>query len=505
MKEAVNEKKRIELLQEGFHRLRTPEGIKGQLEKIEKNAREDHIEILTLRSLSKKGVENTYPDQGLIETEYDNIVYSEPSNLSNDEILKTLTLRKYFLKMFNHPYRIEKLKEVNNGKFTSPPKIRSTAIEDALLRGSALAIGDLSASIGGSERKRTSRVERYAQGPFVKLGKQARTPFVGSDSPDVWNSALAIATMAATQSVAAIPRNGVLVDKKRQAAVARNTFVLLSNLAERIVEPERRKEVLHLWQNNICGVLEASEKALSRAVLLYKEGVRVFRVYSPEPGTAPVETTKKLREQFGNEIEIFSGQIVDVAQAKKVEEAGADAIFVGIGGGGRCTTGIRSGSAIDWPELVWRLRGEINIPIIVEGGASDHIPQTLLVGGTGIGVSRIAAGGTIESPGGVLYYKNAKGYFKPYGGEASARTKFIEGKMMPFDIPSFVEGETTEAYKNYVKHALPTLTYNIHQLTEDAILAMVFRNVGTIAQLQAINPSPLKIISSFGETQKNTH
>jgi len=193
-------------------------------------------------------------------------------------------------------------------------------------------------------------------------------------------------------------------------------------------------------------------------------------------------------------------------KAQKLEAAGADGLFVGIGGGGRCITGIRSGSAIDWPELVWRLRGQIKIPVIAEGGASDHIAVSLLLGASGISVSRVVAGGTIESPGGALFCADAHGHlFKPYGGEASARTKYLDGKLLPFDIPAFVEGETTEARMTYVKFVYPTLTYNLHLLIEDAILALVFRGANDTRQLQALNPSPLRWITSSGNFAMNTH
>ena len=148
------------------------------------------------------------------------------------------------------------------------------------------------------------------------------------------------------------------------------------------------------------GVIDAvPEKALLRAQALYKVGVRTFRVYSPEPGMNVVNTVKAIRKKFGTEIEIFAGQVVDVLQAQQIEEAGADGLYIGIGGGGRCITGVRSGSVIDWPILLWELRGKIKIPVIVEGGASDHIATTLALGASGIGVSRAVAGGTIESPG----------------------------------------------------------------------------------------------------------
>lgn len=439
-----------------------------------------------------------YPSQGLLLTPYDGFGPVKTQKLPKKLIDKTLQLRMFFLEMFNHPYRIQNLKKVSETKFKAPGVIKSSVSFKM-----ALAIGDIGAKVVGSQRDRISRSERYGQGPFVKLGRQARTFFVGSASPDVWNSSMAISTMAASHCLSGIPRNGVMSDIKRQADLAHEVFEYLNDLAKVL----NRQELLQIWKKNVMGVLEGSpEQAMIRAEALYKKGVRCFRVYSPEPGTGPLKAVSKLRKEFGPEIEIFAGQIVDVKQAKQIEIAGADGVFLGIGGGGRCTTGVRSGSVIDWPELVWRLRGQIKIPVIVEGGASDHVAVTMLLGASGISVSRIVSGGTIESPGGPMYCRDEKGnWFKPYGGEASARTKFLDGKLLPFGIPSFVEGETTKAKMSFVKHALPTLTYNLHQLIEDSILALVFRGVKNIADLQAINPSPLRQMTSSGEFQMNTH
>ncbi len=438
---------------------------------------------------------SVYPSQGLLLTPYDGFGPVKTQMLSQELVIQTLRLRMFFLKMFNHPYRIKNLKQVSKSKFKAPKKIKSSISFDL-----ALSIGDIGARVVGSQRDRISRSERYAQGPFVKLGRQARTFFVGSASPDVWNSSLAISTMAASHCLAGVPRNGVLVDIKRQADLAAEVFDQLEELSD-------QKELLAVWKKNVMGVVEASpDRVMARAEALYKKGVRCFRVYSPEPGTGPVKTVLKLRKEFGSEIEIFAGQVVDVKQAKQVEAAGADGIFVGIGGGGRCITGVRSGSVIDWPELVWKLRGQIKIPVVVEGGASDHVAVALLLGASGIGVSRIVSGGTIESPGGLLYCSDENGnLFKPYGGEASARTKFLDGKLLPFGIPSFVEGETTKAKISFVRHALPTLTYNLHQLIEDSILSLVFRGVENIVDLQAISPSPLRQMTGSGEFQMNTH
>ncbi|KKU03310.1 MAG: Inosine-5'-monophosphate dehydrogenase [Candidatus Amesbacteria bacterium GW2011_GWB1_47_26] len=455
-----------------------------------------------------KNHDDVYPSQGLLLTPFDALPVASLQMLPQEKMIETLRMRLFFLELFNHPHRMGYLKSVTGSKFLPPAKIECGAFDYVAKTGMSLSIGDLGASVTGSDRDRISRTERYAQGPFVKLGRQGRNLFVGSASPDVWNSSLAVATMAASHSLAGIPRNGVLSKIVRQADLAREVFERLDELEELILAKRAdRRGVSGWWKNNVVGTLETNPiTALERANSLYKAGVRSFRVYSPEPGLNLERTTMALRKEFGQKVEMFSGQVVDVDQAKRVQEAGADGLFVGVGGGGRCVTGVRSGSVIDWPELVWGLRGELLIPIIVEGGASDHVATSLLLGASGISVSRVVAGGTIESPGGMLFCSDEKGrLFKPYGGEASARTKFLDGKLLPFTIPSFVEGETTKAEMSYVKNVLPTLTYNLHMLTEDAILAMVFRGAKSVSQLQAINPSPLRLLTGSGRFQMNTH
>jgi hypothetical protein len=500
--------KNLEKLKSDFENLR--DSLLGREVLSKKTAtKKDYFERY-LNDLYKfsKVEKNVYPSQGLLTTPYDYQNYQTLTLLPQEKILKTLRLRFFFLSLFNHPYRIHFLKSASEKKFAPPPKVECPAIINAQKTGLSLAIGDLGASVVGSEKPRVSRTDRYAQGPFAKLGKFARSIFVGSSSPDVWNSSLAVATMACSNCLAGIPRNGVLSDITRQADLAKEIFTIIKDLETTLLGNRDDKNFISkLWRSNVMGTLEASvAKALPRAEALFKAGIRTFRVYSPEPGTGPVETTKALRKIYKNKIEIFTSFIVDINQAKRAEDAGANGIFVGVGGGGRCITGVRSGSAIDWPSLVFNLRGDINIPVIVEGGASDHIAVTLLLGASGVSVSRIAAGGSIESPGGALYALDERGkLFKPYGGEASARTKYLERKLLPFDIPSFVEGETAKAYISYVKHALPTLTYNLHLLNEDAILAMVFRNVDSIGELHKINPSPLKRVTSFDQFQRNTH
>ncbi|MFH2019609.1 MAG: IMP dehydrogenase [bacterium] len=451
---------------------------------------------------------HAYPSQGMLTTPFDSLPSYRKGMVPPEKMLKILRVRQYFLELFNHPERLSYLQEVQLAPFVSPASVSSIVMEDATSKEKALSIGDLGIAVIGSQNKRISRKERFRQGPFIKLGSQARSILVGSAMPDVYASVYALSTMVQSHCLTGVPRNGPLANITRQTDLVKEVWHALEESEVLLGRPpQEQKTLLKLWKNNLMGVLEPDpSKALLRAKALYSVGIRTFRIYSPEPGFNALKTLKKMRKVYGNKIEIFVGQVVDVKQARQLEEAGADGLYIGIGGGGRCITAVRSGSVIDWPILLWSLRGQINIPVIVEGGASDNIAVTLALGATGIGVSRIAAGGTIESPGGMLYCIDEHGrYFKPYGGEASARTKYLDNKMLPFNIPSFVEGETGIAYMDHLTHSSPTIPANLFSLTEDIILALVFRGVSSIQELQNINPSPLRLKTESGTYLQRPH
>ncbi len=432
-----------------------------------------------LRPWRRESMEHAYPSQGLIRTLYDGLDYSGQALFPDEQMIEILRVRTYLLEIFNHPDRVQALIRETETQRPPLPAVRSDAIEHMQREGVSISIGDLGAVVlypqGGQDR--ISRKKRLQEGPFVKIGRTAHSPFVGSAMPDVFGSVPAIATMAASHSLVCIPRNAGFVDIKRQADLA--TEVLNWLRSEPMLEGRPDRHVLlDLWTSNIIGTVEASpEKALRRAEALYERGIRKFRPYSPEPGPGPEQTTRALRKTFGPEVELFVGQIVDVAQARRVEEVGADALYVGIGGGGRCKTGPRSGTVIDWPELVWALRGQTTLPVIVEGGASEHVAETLLAGASGK-------------------------LFKPYGGEASSRTKVLEGKMLAFGIPMFPEGETSPAF---VMQQHPTITLNLYHLCEVAVLALVFRGISDIHTLQCLDPSPLRVKTIAGAQIQKPH
>src|SRR3990172_4715078 len=152
----------------------------------------------------------------LIVTDYDNLDIKSEVRLPEEELRRILMVRLFFLEVYNHPYRIDFLNSVTNSGFTPPPPVESNVFLSSERDGVALSIGDLDASILGDKNQRISRTDRYAQGPFVCLGRQAPTFFVGSENPDVFGSGAALATLAASHCLASIPRNGLFHENEKQ-------------------------------------------------------------------------------------------------------------------------------------------------------------------------------------------------------------------------------------------------------------------------------------------------
>lgn len=466
-----------------------------------------------LTKVSTTDPQASYPDQGLFLTDYDEQpTHLKTEKLSPHQIDLSMKAWLYYLVLFNHGDRLKNLFVIDDGKFVPPQASRNTFLDHK--HSEIVGINELALIPAGSQKDRTKRTERFAFGPFIKLGRQARTIFVGSANPDIWGSSLAIASMAMAHCLSGIPRDGFYSRIDRQVALAKKTIIRFKRSPALIGKNKTtRQRMLKMWRHNLMGVLEADpDKAVARARALYTAGVRTFRIYSPEPGLGPVESLVALRalekKARWEPIEIFVGQVVSVHQAQALEKAGADGIYLGIGGGGRCTTGVRSGVGINWPQLVWQMRGKIKIPMIVEGGGSDYVAQTLALGVSGIGVTRAVGGATIESPGGYLYFSSPddrSGLWKPYRGEASAGMKAMGGRIGPFGFIPYVEGEATRAYMEHGRDNIPTILQKLNLLIGDCVMALVFQNVQDVPELQQQGAETLRL-SQGGEMQlRKTH
>lgn len=171
-----------------------------------------------------------------------------------------------------------------------------------------------------------------------------------------------------------------------------------------------------------------------------------------------IESVKYLKKTYPN-IDVIAGNIATPEAVKRLYNAGADAVKVGIGPGSICTTRVISGVGI--PQLsaiidCSKVAKKLKINLIADGGIkySGDVAKALASGADSVMLGSLLAG-TKESPGELIFSEGKT--FKVYRGmgsisamkRGSAERYGQEGTMAEKLVPEGVEGQTL--YKGSVK------------------------------------------------------
>ncbi|MYI55544.1 MAG: IMP dehydrogenase [Acidimicrobiia bacterium] len=159
--------------------------------------------------------------------------------------------------------------------------------------------------------------------------------------------------------------------------------------------------------------------------------------------THAIEGVKRLKDTFAD-VDLVAGNVATAAGAADLAGAGADAIKVGVGPGGVCTTRLVAGVGV--PQLTAlgdAVEGADGVPIIADGGirTSGDIAKALAAGADTVMIGSLFAG-TKESPGEVEH--SAKGLVKRIRGMASREA-----------VESRAERHGDELDDEYFEHRAP--------------------------------------------------
>ncbi len=181
---------------------------------------------------------------------------------------------------------------------------------------------------------------------------------------------------------------------------------------------------------------------------------------------------------------IMVGNIAHGASLKRLVDAGADAVRVGIGSGSVCSTSIHTGIGIGQVSSLLdvffaRQNQKLKIAIIADGGikGAGDIAKAIAVGADVVMLGRLLAG-TRETPGEVIRYKDQ--LWKKYRGSASFGVKMKN---------EFIEGEETMvAYKGPVKNVVDSISDGLRS-------SMSYMNCQTIDELR--NAETFSVLSNY--------
>jgi len=162
--------------------------------------------------------------------------------------------------------------------------------------------------------------------------------------------------------------------------------------------------------------------------------------------------TREVKKHFA--VKLIVGNIANGATLKQLEDAGADAVRVGIGSGSVCSTSIQTGIGIGQVSsildvLFTRKKEKLSIKIIADGGikSAGDVAKALSLGADVAMLGRMLAG-TKETPGEVIKYNGQ--LWKKYRGSASFGVKMKN---------EFIEGEETMvAYKGTVRNVINSIS-----------------------------------------------
>lgn len=199
-----------------------------------------------------------------------------------------------------------------------------------------------------------------------------------------------------------------------------------------------------------------------------------------------LKKTESIKNKF--DVKIIIGNIAHGATLNQLEDAGADAVRVGIGSGSVCTTSIQTGIGIGQVSSLLniyfsRMDKKLKIKIIADGGIKSpgDVAKAISLGADIVMLGRMLSG-TRETPGEVIKYNGQ--LWKKYRGSASfgvkMRNEFIEGE------------ETMVAYKGAVKSVIDGISDGLKS-------SMSYMNCFTLDELRRTETFAILSNSSYLE------
>jgi IMP dehydrogenase len=200
---------------------------------------------------------------------------------------------------------------------------------------------------------------------------------------------------------------------------------------------------------------------------------------------AVVETVREIKARL--DVAVVAGNVATADGAEALVDAGADAVKVGMGPGGICTTRVVAGIGVPQITAVWDCAQAVarhDVPLVSDGGIqfSGDIAKAIAAGADCVMVGGLLAG-TDESPGEVVFQQGEQ--FKEYRGMGSIgamRTRYSSDRYFQEDVEE-LRKLVPEGIEGRVPYKGP-LTNVVHQLVGGLRQAMGYCGAATVEELK---------------------
>jgi len=236
----------------------------------------------------------------------------------------------------------------------------------------------------------------------------------------------------------------------------------------------------------VAAATGVGESELERFEALHAAGVDCVVVDTAHGHSRGViEQVRRIRRQFGDEVQIIAGNIATGEAVRDLVDAGANAVKVGVGPGSICTTRMISGVGVPQITAITNCAiaaRDAGVPVIADGGIkfSGDLAKAAAAGGCTVMIGSMLAG-TDESPGETILYQGRS--YKSYRGMGSLGAMKQGSKDRYFQadveetmklVPEGIEGRV--AYKG-------PLSAILHQLVGGLRAAMGYTGCASIAEM----------------------
>ncbi|HET9241925.1 MAG TPA: IMP dehydrogenase [Gaiella sp.] len=262
-------------------------------------------------------------------------------------------------------------------------------------------------------------------------------------------------------------------------------LITVKDIAKREAYPLATKD--ERGRLRVAAAVGVGTDALERAAALFEADVDALVVDTAHGHSQGVlDVVRTIKE--AHDVQVIAGNVATADAAEALIDSGADAIKVGVGPSGICTTRVVAGVGVPQVTAIFdcaQVASDHGVPLVADGGitASGDIAKAIAAGADTVMIGGMLAG-TDETPGAVLLVQGER--FKEYRGMGSlgamkargfSKDRYFQGDVEDVAelIPEGIEGRVP--YKG-------PLAPIVHQLVGGLRQAMGYCGAPTVEALK---------------------